>query len=294
MRGKCPIVNVLLATYNSGPYLQIQIDSISSQIGVAVRIHVLDDGSTDETVEILHRLKLEKKIVSLQNAKRIGPSAAFWKLLEDAGESDYYAFSDQDDIWIPTKLLEQIRVMDLDKPMLVFSGRSLIDESGRALRSKESRRISPGLGNALVENIAYGNTQLINSQLRNVILSRKVEPKFIDSWIYLVASYFGRAIRLNRNLVLYRIHSRNTVGLGKRGLKGNLLAIKDYRNQALNFKAAYLDSSKNRSDLVTEFLSAFEKKNPLIRFYLFLRMPIYRQSRAEDLAWKLLACLFGH
>src|ERR1700719_2334213 len=100
-----PSVCVLLSTYNGEAFLEAQLESLRAQTGVEVRLHARDDGSTDGTVALLRRhAGTWPSLVGLQSAENLGPAKSFLELLRTAPDADFYAFCDQDDVWLPGKL----------------------------------------------------------------------------------------------------------------------------------------------------------------------------------------------
>ena len=99
-------IAVLMCTYNGEKYLKEQIDSIQNQKGVSVFIYVRDDGSKDKTIDILEEYQ-QKGGLKWFRCKNVGPAVGFMELLYQTARNDfdYFAFSDQDDIWLETKLL---------------------------------------------------------------------------------------------------------------------------------------------------------------------------------------------
>ena len=102
-------IAVLMCTYNGEKHLQEQINSIKSQKGVSVSIYVRDDGSKDKTIEILKDYQNSGDLIWFQG-ENIGPAVGFMELLYQTANKDfdYFAFSDQDDIWLDTKLLDAV------------------------------------------------------------------------------------------------------------------------------------------------------------------------------------------
>ena len=100
-----PTVCVYMSTYNGEKFLQQQIDSIFQQKNVNVTLLVRDDGSTDRTVDII---KAQKQKIVLLEGMNIGAENSFMELLYYEQDADYYAFSDQDDVWMPDKLCTAI------------------------------------------------------------------------------------------------------------------------------------------------------------------------------------------
>lgn len=96
-------VQVVMSTYNGEKYLKEQIDSILSQEGVDVRLYIRDDGSSDRTTDILASYQ-EHKNVKIEKGNNLGFAKSFLTALDECDEADYYAFSDQDDVWEKDKL----------------------------------------------------------------------------------------------------------------------------------------------------------------------------------------------
>ena len=97
-------VAVLMSTYNGEKYLNEQIDSILSQSGnFELSLLVRDDGSTDETINILNKYQNLGKL-KWYSGKNLGPGKSFIDLLYKTHGYDYYAFSDQDDVWMTGKI----------------------------------------------------------------------------------------------------------------------------------------------------------------------------------------------
>ena len=95
---------VMMSTYNGEKYIREQIDSILHQKDVKVDIVVRDDGSKDNTQNILKNYSSKYKNIKWSQGDNVGPCKSFLELLYSSGEYEYYAFADQDDYWYPNKL----------------------------------------------------------------------------------------------------------------------------------------------------------------------------------------------
>lgn len=104
-------VQVVMSTYNGEKYLKEQIDSILSQEGVDVRLYIRDDGSSDRTTDILASYQ-EHKNVKIEKGNNLGFAKSFLTALDECDEADYYAFSDQDDVWEKDKLSTAIEILE--------------------------------------------------------------------------------------------------------------------------------------------------------------------------------------
>ena len=99
-------VAVLLSAYNGDKFIKEQIESILNQNGVNVKLTIRNDGGDPEekTRRIIREYVAKDERVSLLEGENLGCAKSFWQLLREAPEADYYAFADQDDVWLPDKL----------------------------------------------------------------------------------------------------------------------------------------------------------------------------------------------
>ena len=207
-------VVVLLSTYNGERFLEEQLESIVAQKGVKPTIIVRDDGSTDRTREILDKWQ-EGGRLRWYNGPNMGPARSFLNLLRDSDDADYYAFSDQDDYWLPEKL--DVATSKLapygDEPALYFSQTQLVDKD---LKEIDSVIIDPllTLGESLVYQFIGGCTMVMNRRLRDII--NRYTPLYVtmhDVWVYEVAQAINAHIVFDRvPYILYRQHGDNVLG----------------------------------------------------------------------------------
>ena len=101
-------VAILLSTYNGERYLQEQLASFSAQAHTDWLIYWRDDGSTDGTATLMEAFSaaIPGRCILAPLGSRMGATASFLMLLRMAvrGPVTYFAFSDQDDVWLPDKL----------------------------------------------------------------------------------------------------------------------------------------------------------------------------------------------
>lgn len=208
---------VLMSTYNGEKYLRQQIDSILGQQNVEVKLLVRDDGSHDATLSILDEYKA-KGLLDYYQGENLGPARSFMHLLQNAPTSDYYAFADQDDVWLPEKLSVAVNSLSEHEyaPALYFCQTQLVDEN---LNKKENVVIHPFLtfGESIVYKFIGGCTMVLNNSLRHIIGNE--QPVYIrmhDTWVYFIAQAVNAYIYFDRNPhIFYRQHDGNTLGQGK-------------------------------------------------------------------------------
>lgn len=261
------MINVLLSTYNGEKYLKELIDSILSQKDAEVDILVRDDSSTDsETHNILDTYQREKKL-TWYKGKNIKPAQSFMQLLRDSHETDFYAFADQDDIWLPDKLSSAINAISQynDRPALYFSRTQLTDANLKAIKGP---LIKPLLtfGESLVYKFIPGCTMVFNKKLRDIV--NLYIPQYIpmhDIWIYSIALAVNAKIVFDEKPhILYRQHGDNTIGQGQGCLHEWKRRINRLRsgsceryNMAVELKKGYWQlMGKNEREILAAFIDA--------------------------------------
>ena len=217
---------VLLSSYNGEKYLAEQLESLVSQENVEVELLVRDDGSKDSTIAILDEWQSKGKL-TWYTSENLGPGRSFIHLLQTAAPDNYYAFCDQDDVWLPNKLsitMEKMRDVELanpGKPVIVHTDMNVVDENLNVIH--ESFWRSSGLRPDILRTFPYlctcnsvnGCTIVMNSAARELILEKYVEHDIIihDVISALTVAYYGGIIDyVDVPTVLYRQHSSNVVG----------------------------------------------------------------------------------
>ncbi|MGG4107940.1 glycosyltransferase family 2 protein [Paenibacillus lautus] len=298
-------VQVLLSTYNGEKYISEQIQSILNQTHPFISILIRDDGSTDQTVQVLEQLiKIHPDQIKLIKGPNVGVVSSFFELLRAADtEVDYYCFCDQDDVWFDHKVEHAIARLDssihAEVPAMVFTSTYLTDdELNREGTWPKPPTREPSFFNALYENIAIGATITMNRSARNLFMhSRSVDSQKVlmhDWWFYLLISAFGTVIYDNMPSMLYRQHNNNVVGgsnsiVGK--LKSKWASFKRHtgkdllHKQASEFDRIYgsrlTGVQKEQLDLFLASRTRF-----IDRFHYARKSKLYRQSKAESLLFK--------
>ena len=217
-------VGILLSTYNGQKYIREQLDSIFQQTGVNIRLFVRDDGSTDNTIDILTEYAKQYSVAILSDGENLGPGNSFMKLLYTYyGEPgiDYFAFADQDDIWLADKMsiaIQKIEQSGYDGPVLYSSNQYIYTDGvnkGKRYDELQSTALIPHM----TKNTISGCTFVFNKELAKLIAESEhanetiIKYRLHDAWVMLVAIGCGEAFYDETSHMLYRIHNDNTVGV---------------------------------------------------------------------------------
>lgn len=213
-------VAILMGTFNGESHLQEQLDSILQQSWSHWSITISDDHSSDQTLEIAERFRSEHpERVTIVEGPAEGFAKNFLSMVANSElHSDYYAYCDQDDIWLPNKLERACNWLDTvpaDVPALYCSRSHLIDDNGELIGKSALFSRDPEFSNALVQSIAGGNTMVFNNAARSAMGLSGGTPDVLshDWWSYLAVTGCGGIVYYDTNpTVLYRQHRDNLVG----------------------------------------------------------------------------------
>ena len=212
----------MLSIYNGENYLQQQLDSLSHQSHKDLNVIARDDGSSDNSKKILTSYNVE----ILSSDKNIGVKKSFSKLLGHAlksTNSNYFMFSDQDDIWYEKKIektMQKMKEMEHqypDKPILIHTDLEVVDENLQTIDKSfwHFGNIDPSsnaFNKLLMQNTITGCTVMINRKLAELALPIPNEAIMHDWWLGLVASKFGKIAYVDEPLIKYRQHDKNSIG----------------------------------------------------------------------------------
>lgn len=262
-------VCVLMSTYNGEAFVKEQIDSVLEQKDVNVLLLVRDDGSGDSTISILEAYEREGCLQYMRDQENLGPACSFMKLLYNSPDADYYAFADQDDIWLSEKLIQGIKMLgDTGSPCLYCSNQ-MIYQKGEVRGMRIAEKPNLGLVNAICANTISGCTMIINKALRDLLIDERHRPsdeclkkRMHDTWIIAVAEAVGSVIYDHRSFIHYRIHESNTVGLKSTKLDRLKSVLKDSsKKHGRSCLAKELLKIEHLDDSKREIIEAFAERS---------------------------------
>ena len=239
------MIAILLCTYNGEKYLSQQIDSLLNQTFQDFIIYAHDDGSTDQTNQILqqYRDSHANKIVILEDRKKgRGAKDSLMCLLNEVS-ADYYMFCDQDDIWLKSKVEDtykrmlEVEKQHRNKPIVIHTDLTLVDKNLNVIFPSFWKYanmyvdISKKFRYLCLDNIVTGCTMLFNNRAKTISLSQtNPHVPLHDYWIALITAKYGIVENLKKQTILYRQHENNVTGCGKRASKRNRIPTFNWHN----------------------------------------------------------------
>lgn len=301
-------VVILLATYNGEQYLAEQLNSFLNQDFQNLFLLISDDGSTDKTLDIIEdfRLRFGENRIFLFKGPKQGFAKNFLHLLDCAkqqfeiDESYYFAYADQDDIWYQDKLssaLKELTFLDYSKPLLYCTRTRLINEQGAEIGFAPLFSKPPSFKNALIQNIAGGNTMVFNDKTFELIQKTPKDSSIVshDWWTYLlVTGAEGEVIYSPIPSMDYRQHAKNLIG-SNMGFLARLFRMKEllkgrfmhWNSKNINALKAYEHAlSASNQKIMHEFALLRENHFPK-NIMKFKRLGLYRQTKFDNLAMQL-------
>ena len=246
-----------MATYNGAKYLREQIDSIIHQTCTDWTLYIQDDGSRDETTDIIKSYQDERvKLVDV-GLTRQGAGMNFMTLLNMV-ESEYYMFCDQDDVWFPDKIEKSLMRMreeeskhGKDTPIIVHTDRTHVnaDLSVRMKSEFNPRGISQDRLERKINQLKHpdilaiytivgGCTMMFNKAVKKIafpFLNIRVHDSICAM---AVANHGGVISTILEPTMYYRIHSTNTCGVSDERLLPKILHIFD--SISMNMRGYYI------------------------------------------------------
>ena len=208
-------VCVLMSTYNGAKFLREQMNSLMEQRGVDLHVVIRDDGSTDDTCDIIKR---EYPEVELRQEENIGCEASFSELLYSAPDSDYYAFCDQDDVWKEDKLECAVaQLSGIDGPAIYGCNLLACDEELQPIKAiHDAQSIERMRAKKDVDHVfnMHGCVLVWNRALQELIESFRPTRVFAhDVWVNAIGNAVGEMVIDETPHIFYRLHGNNVSGL---------------------------------------------------------------------------------
>ena len=298
-------IAILMSTYNGEKYLREQLDSLYNQTITDFDLFIRDDGSVDDTIQIIKSYQERKKNITLIIGDvNLKPAKSFLTLLNQIKGYQYYAFCDQDDVWHSNKLEKAIcSIEKIKKPALYCSNYQLVDCNLNKLKDN-GHFSSTDFYSSIVFSNATGCTMIFNN-----ILKEKLSlyfPNFIvmhDDWCHKVCLAIGGIVIYdNEKTIDYRQHDNNVDGgihsfwhkikfLYKRITNKDNLRSRQLHEIVLGYSNIM---SKDKINFIeTIYFSQTDKKNIKYRKYILKNNNLKKIDKSKLKKFKL-AIKFGY
>ncbi len=299
-------VAILMGTKNGGKFLAEQLQSIADQTHTNWSLFISDDGSTDDTKEIVARFAHDcPQRVDVRRGPENDACANFLSLATDPSiEADYFAFSDQDDIWHPDKLqraLIWLVTVPAQIPALYCGRTELMTADGRIYGLSTLFSCPPAFQNALVQSLGGGNTMLFNRAAKELLETvGRIEVVLHDWWLYQLVSAAGGAVRYDpRPAVKYRQHRHSLIG-SNLGWRARFARIRMTLNgrfhywiatniAALERVPSHLIQPQNR--IVLALFTKATTSGLFRRLMYYKRSGVYRQTLLDNIGMVVAAIM---
>lgn len=215
-----------MATYNGALYIEDMLESLLAQNLPDFILRVRDDGSNDNTVQIIrdYAPRFNGRLILMETARPTGSAKGNFDQLMQAATGDYILFADQDDVWTPDHVTEIVKMlteaeaeMSPDTPIYAFTDATPVNNALRPLAKSffsfkgiDDPAISRKLNRTIVCTPMLGCASGINRALLN--LARPVPIDRVtghDWWALLLATAAGHCVWSMKSTVLYRLHGSN-------------------------------------------------------------------------------------
>lgn len=241
-------ISVVLCTYNGERFIENQLDSILNQTIPVTQVIIIDDFSSDSTLDILKRYNAEYMEVELvTHQKNKGITKSFQEGIKLA-DKEIIFLCDQDDIWELNKAERFIEKFREEDDLLVFSNADLINETGEKINGSFFEKLNVTVKEKLLieqneadlvfrkRNIMAGSSAAFSSELKSIVLplihgeTNMLHDRFIAS--VTAAIYPDRIGLIDEKLSSYRIHDNQTIGFKKINENQNVSKFDYYAKEA--------------------------------------------------------------
>jgi len=208
-------VSVAMTTFNGEKYVSEQIRSILAQLEPKDELIIADDGSTDNTLQILEQFATEEHRVNLLRSNGIGIIKNYEKAIS-ACTNDLIFLSDQDDVWTPDKVRVIKAYFEREENLtLIMSDLTVVNQALETVNESymKMRNCSTGILKNIVKNGYVGCALAFRSQLKEFVLPFPEGVPMHDQWLGILAEMFGKTKMVEEQLVLYRRYEDNVTSL---------------------------------------------------------------------------------
>lgn len=202
-------ISVAMATYNGEKYIREQLESILKQLNEDDEIIISDDGSTDNTINIIK--SFDDKRIKIFDGPRNGVKQNFANAIEKCN-GKYIFLSDQDDIWMNNKVNIVLKNFEKENCRCIVHDCIVFDSNNNDNifdSFYKYRNSGSGIIKNIWKNTYIGCCMAIDARMKNTILPIPNNIEMHDQWIGLLCEKEGKSLFINDKLINYRRHGNN-------------------------------------------------------------------------------------
>lgn len=202
-------ISVAMATYNGEKYIEEQVRSILANLESFDEVIVSDDGSTDNTRDIIKGIN-DKRIVVIDGPQK-GVISNFENAIRNCG-GRYIFLSDQDDVWEADKVEKVLKAFENGNPPVVVHDCVVVDGNKEVLEESffKFRNSGPGALKNIYKNTYVGCCMAFNAALKDAILPIPTDIEMHDQWIGIIGDKLGTNVFIEDKLIKFRRHGDNS------------------------------------------------------------------------------------
>lgn len=203
------IISVAMATYNGEKYIKEQLESILKQLNDDDEVIISDDGSTDNTINIIK--SFEDKRIKVFDGPHNGVKQNFANAIYNC-TGKYIFLSDQDDVWMKNKINKILEVFEKEGCTCVVHDNITFDSNtGKTIQESffKFRNSKSGIIKNIIKNSYIGCCMAFKGNLKKDILPIPNDIEMHDQWIGLICEKEGKSLFINDKLIRYRRHNNN-------------------------------------------------------------------------------------
>ena len=216
-------VCIILSTYNGKKYVCQQLDSIfQSAEDMDIFLYVRDDGSKDDTIQILEEYGKKNNVeIKIDAGENAGSARSFLLAIRNCPKADYYAFCDQDDVGLPKKIATAVKqIGDTEQPILWCSDYQVTDANLNVILPSALKQPIQDDVKSMFYNNVPGCTMVFNWALMQKMRMIEIsEIRMHDIMAMNVALITGEIYFEKNPFVLYRQHGDNVLGYSHKKIK---------------------------------------------------------------------------
>lgn len=273
-----PLVSVIMPSYNHAKYIPEAIESVLGQTFPDFELIIIDDGSQDGSQQIIEDYKKkDERIRTVLHTENKGISETFNELI-DIAKGKFLSPIASDDIWVRDKLEKQVKIMETDENLIIWTEGEIIDSKSVSTNNKFTQKYNVVKKNGCIfeellgGNFVFGSSMMYKKEGLNDIRIDKKLKYLNDHKFFLDLAYKYQFYFISEPLTKYRVHGKNSI-------------VSDMEGWYKDFILIGKCITSEYGDKLTS------KESNMKLFHLVSTTPLYRAFKEDP--WNKLNLIYG-